>query len=380
MNDRIRRYHGIAICLHWVIAILILGMLVVGTYMVWLDESGPLRYSLTQWHKSFGIIALLLIAWRILWRLTHPPPTLPDHLQPWEKRAAGLTHVALYQLILAIPLSGWIMVSASPLALPTFLFDKIPWPHLPPFDKLPNKKDIALLFGDIHAIAGYLLMLLLVAHIGASLRHRFVLHDEVMARMSPKAADGRWIAGARSTFVAILFIIGGLVMYGYSGRDSVPLGAGNSKVRFGFTVQNQALEGSFGESTVEMLIDPDNPAANRLHATVNTAAVATGNSQVDSTLMGEDWFDPDNHPRAIFDSRELVRSDENSYSASGTLRIKGIARKLSFPVTLTYSDDKQVASGSFTVNRLDFNLGRDSQPDDETVAYPVTVKFEFEVR
>jgi hypothetical protein len=49
-------------------------------------------------------------------------------------------------------------------------------------------------------------------------------------------------------------------------------------------------------------------------------------------------------------------------------------------VTLTYSDDKQVASGSFTVNRLDFNLGRDSQPDDETVAYQVTVKFEFEVR
>lgn len=380
MMDHPRRYNGTAICLHWVIAILILGMLVVGTYMVGLGESDPLRYSLTQWHKSFGVIALLLIAWRILWRFTHPAPALPDHTKPWEKQAAGVTHVALYLLIVAIPISGWIMVSASPLGLPTLLFNKIPWPHLPPFDRLPDKDEIALLFGKVHAIAGYLLMILLVAHIGAAMRHRFVLHDDVMQRMSPKAFDGRWIAGTRPTFGAILIIVGSLVLYGYSGSDSVPLAAGSSQVRFEFTVQNQAQEGSFSESTVEMLLDPDNLAASRLHSTVNMATLNTGNSQVDATLAGEDWFDSENHPQALFESRELVPLGENSYSTSGTLRIKGIARELSFPVILTNSDDKRVASGSFIVNRLDFNLGRDSQPDDETVGYPVTIKFEFEVQ
>lgn len=380
MNNPARGYHGVAICLHWVIAIMILGMLVVGTYMVGLDDSDPLRYSLTQWHKSFGIIALLLIVWRVIWRLTHSAPALPDHLRPWEKLASGLIHAALYLLILTIPLSGWIMVSASPLELPTLLFDRIHWPHLPPFDRLPDKKEIALLFGEVHQVAGYLLMLLLLAHIGAALRHRYVLHDEVMQRMSPRTADGRWIAGTRNTFGAILLVVGGLVVYGYGKSDSVPLGAGSSQVGFEFEVQNQAQQGSFGESIVEMLIDPDNPAANRLQATVNTATVTSGNSQIDSTLVGSDWFDTDNHPRAIFESRELVANGENSYSVSGTMRIRGIARELSFPLNLAGRDDRRVASGSFTVNRLDFNLGSDSQPDDDTVGYLVTIKFEFEIR
>ena len=333
-----------------------------------------------QWHKSFGVIALLLIFWRIIWRLTHSTPALPGQMRPWEKLASGLNHIALYLLILAIPVSGWIMVSASPLELPTLLFDWIHWPHLPPFDRLPDKQEIALLFGDFHRIAGYLLMLLLVAHIGAALRHRYVLHDEVMQRMSPKTADGQWIASASSTFSAILLVVGGLVLYGYGKSDSVSLGAGSSHVRFGFEVQNQAQQGSFSESMVEMLIDPDNPAANRLRATVNTATVSSGNSQVDSTLVSADWFDTDNYPQAIFDSRELVADGENSYSVSGTLRIKGVTRELSFPLNLAYSDDRRVASGNFTVNRLDFNLGRDSQPDDDTVGYPVTIKFEFEIK
>lgn len=380
MTDPSQRYPGISIGLHWILALLILGMLAVGTYMVSLEESDPLRYSLTQWHKSFGVTALLLIVFRIVWRLTFRAPALPDHLRHWEKRAAGLTHIALYLLIVAIPLSGWIMVSASPLNLPTLLFDKIHWPHLPPFERLPNKEEIALLFGEVHAIAGYLLMLLLLAHIGAALRHRFILRDGVMERMSPKTADGRWIGGVRSTAGVILLVIGGLVAYAFSGSDSVPLGAGKSQVNFEFSVQNQAQQGLFPESTVDMLIDPDNPAANRLQATVTTATVASGNSQVDATLVGEDWFDVENYPQATFESAALLPQGENSYSATGALQIKDISRDISFPVTLTSVEGKRLARGSFVVNRLDFDLGSESQPDDESVGYEVTISFEFEVR
>ena len=380
MIDEARRYHGIAICLHWVIALLILAMLVVGTCMVWLDESDPLRYWLTQWHKSFGVMALLLIVCRIVWRLTHSAPALPHHLKRWEKQAAGLTHIALYLLIITIPVSGWIIVSASPLELPTLLFNKIPWPHLPFFDSLSNKGQIALLFGDVHALAGYLLMMLLVGHVGAALHHRFVLHDNVMERMSLKAAGGQWVAGTRPAFGAILLIFSILVLYGYREGDSIPTTVGNSKVHFEFTLMNGAQEGSFTESTVEMLIDPDNPAANRLQATVNTATVNTGNSQIDTTLSDQDWFNSENHPLALFSSKALAPLGENSYSAIGILSIKGIAHEVSFPVNLANSDNKQIASGSLTVNRLDFNLGRGSQPDDETVGYLVTVTFEFKVR
>ena len=380
MRNHTQHYNGIAICLHWVVAILILVMLAVGTYMVELDESDPIRYSLTQWHKSFGVIALLLITLRIVWRLTHSPPALPDHLRPWEKRVAAVAHVLLYLLILAIPISGWIFVSSSPLDLPTVLFNRIPWPHLPPFDKLPEKDHISQLFGEIHALAGYALMLLLVAHIGAALRHRFVLHDGVMERMTPKTDDGRWFVGVRSTFGAILAVICGLILYGYSASESPPLAAGDSRVRFEFVVMGELQEGVFSESTVEMLIDPDNPGANRLFATVNTTMVNTGNSQIDSTLVGEDWLDSGNYPNAIFESNVLVPRGENNYAVSGTIRIKEIAREVSFPINLETRNDELIASGSFTVDRLDFNLGRDSQPDDDTAGYRVTIIFEFAVR
>lgn len=379
MNDSTQRYHGFSISLHWLIAILILSILVVGNYMVRLDEADPVRFSLTQWHKSFGIVALVLIVFRLLWRFTHRPPQLPGHLKLWEIQAAGLTHLLLYLLIVLIPVSGWIMVSASPLDLPTVLFNKIHWPHLVPFDTLPNKDDISILFAEVHAYAGWVLILFLVAHIGAALQHHFVLHDGVMDRMSPKMPEGKWISGVAPLSGTILVIVVGLITYGYSGSNSLPLAAGKSQIQFTFTLQNKATQGLFPESTVELVLDADNPAVNSLNATINTATVTVGDSQIDSTLLGSDWFDAENHPQASFKSKELITVSENNLSVSGTLQIKGIARDLTFPVQLVFEENKRMAIGNFTINRLDFELGNTSQSDEETVGYPVLVTFEFEV-
>ena len=380
MNDSTQRYTGFAIGLHWVLAILIIGMLALGLFMVELGEADPLRFQLTQWHKSFGIIALILIVLRILWRVTHRPPALPAHMKSWEKLAAELTHIALYLVILLIPISGWIMVSASPLDLPTLLFNGIHWPHLPPFDTLPDKEAVSELFLNIHTLAGYALIALLLAHVGAALRHRFMLHDEVMSRMSPKAPDGGRMQGVVPVFVIVSFIILALITYGYSGSSSPPLAAGSSRVNFTFSVQGQTAEGTFPESTVELKIDNANPTVNSLNATVNTTTVSAGNSQVDSTLQGSDWFDVDNHPQAEFISTELLPVSGGSYSAAGTLRIRDITNEIAFPVNLETSESGQLALGQFTVDRRDFNLGMSSQPDDETVGFEVVVQFEFEVR
>jgi len=380
MNDSTQRYHGFAIGLHWLIAILIIGMLIVGNYMVSLDESEPQRFLLTQWHKSFGIVALVLIIIRVLWRLTHRPPRLPGHLKPWEIQAAGLAHILLYLLIILIPASGWIMVSSSPLGLPTVIFNSIHWPHIAPLDALPGKAELSSLFREVHAVAGTLLILLLVAHIGAALRHQLVLHDDVMKRMSPKTPDGKWAAGIIPLASAILLIVFGLIAYGYSGVKSVPLSAGNSRVQFAFTLQNQEVKGLFPESTVELLLDTENSAANTLAATVTTATATTGDSQIDSTLLGSEWFDVKNHPQASFASSELVSVGEDSFSVTGTMQIKGISRELTFPLNLAHEENKSMASGSFTIDRLDFDLGKNSQPDEETVGYQVVVEFEFEIQ
>ena len=380
MNENAQSYHGYAIALHWVIAALIICMLGLGVFMTGLDESEPLRFVLTQWHKSFGVVALFLILGRLAWRFTHAPPRLPSHLALWEIRAAGFTHALLYLLIVLIPLSGWIMVSASPLDLPTLIFDGIRWPHLAPFDSLPNKDQVSDLFADIHAYAAYVLMLVLAAHIGAALRHRFLVGDDVMSRMSPKSPDGHWMAGMWPLTGTIVAVVGALIAYGQGASGLPPLATGASRVEFEFTVDEQTSRGSFVASTVELTIDRDNPTLNRLWATVDTSTVATGTSQIDSTLKGSDWFDVDNYPQASFESSALLPGSEDSYMVSGVLTIKGIARQLRFPLTLYQAENGRVARGGFTVARLDFDLGADSQSDDETVGFEVSVEFEFEVQ
>jgi cytochrome b561 len=132
-SSQTARYTVIAILLHWLIAVLILGLLVMGFVMSALPFGSPFKFPLFQWHKSFGILVLLLSLLRLGWRLRHPPPPLPAGSKLWEKILARGTHWAFYGLMLGMPLVGWLAVSASSLGIPTILFGLVPWPHLPFF-------------------------------------------------------------------------------------------------------------------------------------------------------------------------------------------------------------------------------------------------------
>ena len=116
-----------------------------------------------------------------------------------------------------------------------------------------------------------------------------------------------------------------------------------------------------------------------MRARVNTASVASGNSQIDSTLVGSDWFDVKNHPEASFESTAVLPDGEDRFQVSGNLQIRGITHELEFPLQLVTEDTRRMATGSFVIRRLDYGLGADSQPDDETVDLNVTVKFSFEL-
>ena len=100
------RYSHVAIVLHWTMALLIIGMLAAGKFMTSLSEDDPLRFSLTQWHKSFGLCILFLTVVRILWRTTHRAPALPVKMRRWERVAAHCSHWAFYLLMIAMPVSG----------------------------------------------------------------------------------------------------------------------------------------------------------------------------------------------------------------------------------------------------------------------------------
>lgn len=185
MASQGERYTKVAIILHWVIALMIIGLIAAGILMTKLEPYSSLQVNMYQIHKSFGITVLLLSLVRLIWRLTHKPPALPDHMPGWEKLAARFTHVAFYLVMIGMPLLGWAMVSVSPLNIPTKLFFTVPWPHLPILPGIENKKEVEEVFKFLHANIGKATIVLILLHVGAALKHHFKEKDIVLTRMLP---------------------------------------------------------------------------------------------------------------------------------------------------------------------------------------------------
>lgn len=181
-----RTYGAVAKLLHWLIAIAIIGMLAAGKYMTDL-EIGQDRFDLTQLHKSIGLTILGLTVLRILWRLVNRQPALPAHMGALERLAAKGTHLVFYFLMLAIPLSGWALASASKYNIPTVYFGTVEVPHLPYISTLPRdeKKDAEDIAEDAHEMLANLMIVLLALHIAAALKHHVWDRDDVLTRMLP---------------------------------------------------------------------------------------------------------------------------------------------------------------------------------------------------
>jgi len=163
----------IAIILHWIMAILLIALLVLGLYMVRVPISLE-KLKLYGWHKEYGMLALLLVIARSIWRISNRIPTLS--LPWWEKVAARTVHYAFYGFMFAMPITGWIITSAS--GLPVSFFDWFVFPDL----VAPNP-DTMSLFQQIHKWLGYGLIATIILHTSAALKHHFINKDDILKRM-----------------------------------------------------------------------------------------------------------------------------------------------------------------------------------------------------
>jgi cytochrome b561 len=174
------RYGTVAMGLHWLIAFAIIGLLAVGKYMHGLPDTDPDKFALYQMHKSFGITVFVLTLARVAWRFTQPVPALPASMPGWERLGARASHLLFYLLMLGLPLSGWLRVSTDRLGVPTLWFGLLEVPHLPVVsDTLTH------LAHDAHELLGNAMILLLLVHVGAALKHHFWNRDGVLKRMLP---------------------------------------------------------------------------------------------------------------------------------------------------------------------------------------------------
>ncbi len=170
-------YTRTAIALHWLVALLIFSLFPLGIYMADLPFS-PGRLKLYSYHKWLGVTVFLLALARLAWRLKHPAPPPPAGQPAWQRVAAVAIHHLLYVLIIAVPISGWLMSSAK--GFQTVYLGILPLPDLLAKDKALG--DALLL---VHQILNFTLGTLVITHLTAALKHHLVDRDEVLARMIP---------------------------------------------------------------------------------------------------------------------------------------------------------------------------------------------------
>ena len=167
-------YTSVARTLHWLTAVLVLGLIPVGIIMHNMEAS-PLQDRLYNLHRSTGTVLLPLAIIRLLYRWTHPPLPLPD-MPALQRFAAESTHWGLYALLIVQPIVGWAATSAY--RAPIIIYGLF---ELPPI--LPVNQPLAERLFGVHRWLGILMALMVCAHVGAALFHHFVNRDRVLMRM-----------------------------------------------------------------------------------------------------------------------------------------------------------------------------------------------------
>ncbi len=168
--------------LHWTMALIILGMIWAGWTMVSLDDQVPAKFAVFYpWHKSFGMLILILVVVRLATRLRALTPPLPGGLAPWEARMAKICHVSLYVLMILVPCMGYAMSSSFTQSDGVFFFGV----NLP--ELLPKNDARFEVFQALHRYLAYTLLTLVVLHVAGALKHRFLDKDrgnDVLSRMT----------------------------------------------------------------------------------------------------------------------------------------------------------------------------------------------------
>ena len=161
--------------LHWLVAVLVLAQFVIGSVAEEMKLT-PAKLDLFVWHKSIGVTILALAVLRLLWRLANPLPAMPAGTPRWEQRLAALGHWALYALIFVVPISGWLVSDAS--RVPFKAYFVLPMPDL-----IETSRSLQEAAEEVHEVLTMTLLVVVIVHITAALRHHFLLHDDVLRRM-----------------------------------------------------------------------------------------------------------------------------------------------------------------------------------------------------
>lgn len=414
------RYASVAIGLHWLIALALLFQIALGWRMD--DHSHSAQtYLVFQLHKSVGITILLLSLVRLGWRLSHPPPPLPQHLQTWERWLATATHVGFYVILIGLPLTGWLVVSASKTQIPTLLYGTVPWPHLPGLAHASAAtKGVWRLVGETgHGMLAKLTYVLLALHVAGALKHQLLDRDETLSRMIPGLRPGAWFdpRGLVLAVTVVLAFLSGRQIFSnvtspapvvrqappvVSAADLAPtpppaapatpasgqqqpqlkttpdnwtVNAGGH-LRFATSWSGQPVAGEFHRWTAKVRFGPDALESSSVEVTIDPTSIDTGDAQRDATLPTEDWLKTSTFPKAVFRA-DHFRKAGAGYIASGRLTLRGETHPVRLEFNLQIEGDRAKASGHTVLDRTLYGVGQGEYAGVDQIPANVDVTFDL---
>ncbi|MCF8496441.1 MAG: cytochrome b/b6 domain-containing protein [Alphaproteobacteria bacterium] len=392
-KDRPALYGAVAKSFHWIMTILVLLLLSAGFFMTRL-EPGPDMLRIYGLHKSFGLLVLWLAVFRILWRLSHPPPEALEAHGPWERRLAKGTHILLYAAFFLMPLSGWLMSSAG--GFPAGFFGLFQMPAI-----IPKDRFIFDLLRETHEIVAFMLLALIGLHMAGAFKHHFLDRDATLQRMTSVRlgiAGGFVLAFLAGSFwlLPVTMLIPGNVeetagVEIVQGSPEVVLPSENksawvirpaeSYIRFEALQYGQVFTGAF-DFHGSIVFDPANLGASHVEIVIDIPSIRTGSEDRDSQARSAEWFGADLFPAAVFSASSFEKTGDKTYIGHGNLTLHGVTLSLDLPFTLDIQPiahgRRAVMESSISLNRLDFGIGSGEWASTEAIANEVRILIRVE--
>lgn len=369
------RWGALAQLFHWVIVVLIITQFVLAS----IAEDLPLgmaKLATLARHKSVGITILALAVLRLAWRLSNRnSPPLPANLKPHQRGLAHLTHYGLYLLLVAMPLTGWLMSSAKNYPVSWFGFFTLP-------NLVQPDEAFFTLMQTTHGVLAGTLVVIATLHLLAALYHHFVKKDDVLRRMLPFTllAGGALLLGATS-FQGLAAEPAARPAAAAAAPAAGSLWSADpakSSLEFQFVQAGAKTTGRFSRFTAEIDFSPANLAAGRFVVAIDMGSADTRDKERDDTLRMADLFDTVKFPRATYVASQFTAKG-TGFEGKGKLTLRGVS--LDVPVNFTFTPGteagKPVATlkGTATIKRLAFGVGQGEWKSTEWISDDVQVMF-----